>query len=586
MTYIVNFTETNNPNKAPITVVDQILNKQTSIALPGKKYYDYPPVIGENFLHLLENFARSTPPGSAAGEGSPVQGQLWYDNSNNVLKVYDGSNWRESGSVKSSSSEPSNNILGDLWVNTVTKQLYLWSGTAWIMVGPQTSGAVSKTGLEIDVLQDDSVPVPLSHDVVKIYSQNNLIAIISKDQFTPKIALSGFTKIYQGITLSTVDKANASAPTKFWGVASEADALRIKNTAIPATNFVRTDQSNTLTASLLINSEGGISIKDFNIRAPSSESKIQFLSSGPGKSFEFTVRSFDNNKSSSVLYVDAAERVGINTVSPTASLDIIGNTKISDTLRVNSIHDTNSIVTAGGITIGKQVLIGGDTSLSGTIKFNRSTEGAVIEPSQNINSEKYDIGSNTKKFRNVYARTFYGDLNGSFTGDIVGNVTGSAGKLATSTAFTISGDVISSGFAFNGESGGTATFNSTLSPTAIASRTPSTTIESTDELLLNRVGAGLIKQTRSDFVAAIGAVPIGGIVPYLGVITTDNTVPPRFKLCDGRILSKNTFPELFLVIGYTYDVGLTGSINFKIPDLRNQFSESTINYIVYTGVLA
>ena len=84
MAYKINFTDqVANPNG--ITIADQDLNTQTSLTFVGKNYPGYAQVIGENFLHLLENFANN----SAPSREKSVPGQLWYDTNatNPQLKV-------------------------------------------------------------------------------------------------------------------------------------------------------------------------------------------------------------------------------------------------------------------------------------------------------------------------------------------------------------------------------------------------------------------------------------------------------------------------------------------------------------------
>lgn len=63
----------------------------TSIALVGRNFAGYGEYLNENMVHMLENFASSSQP------NSPLEGQLWYDSSTRLLKVYDGSNFVSSG---------------------------------------------------------------------------------------------------------------------------------------------------------------------------------------------------------------------------------------------------------------------------------------------------------------------------------------------------------------------------------------------------------------------------------------------------------------------------------------------------------
>jgi len=59
-------------------------------------------------------------------------------------------------------------------------------------------------------------------------------------------------------------------------------------------------------------------------------------------------------------------------------------------------------------------------------------------------------------------------------------------------------------------------------------------------------------------------VPTGSIITF-----PINIVPTGFLECNGAILSRTTYADLFAVIGTTY--GYTSSSNFKLPDLRGEF---------------
>jgi len=64
------------------TIADGTINtSSTSLGLPGRNYAGYGQTLDTNFVHLLENFADSTPP------SNPLQGQLWYNTNDNGLYV-------------------------------------------------------------------------------------------------------------------------------------------------------------------------------------------------------------------------------------------------------------------------------------------------------------------------------------------------------------------------------------------------------------------------------------------------------------------------------------------------------------------
>ena len=237
-------------NYPPLVVDDQQLNTDTSLTFVGKNYTGYSQFIAENFLHLLENFARPTPPGSEPTDtGSPIPGQLWYntgrtsDPAQPQLLICDESlNWVPAGNVHRGTSQPTNATLGDLWVDTSNQQLSLWSGSQWILVGPQFS-AGAQTGPYVgDPIPDTTAPIAVNHNVIKLVVADEIVAIISKDAFTPKSTIDGFATIKQGINISTKDfDGNGTVLNKLWGTAETASSLLVGNTAVASTNFLRSD---------------------------------------------------------------------------------------------------------------------------------------------------------------------------------------------------------------------------------------------------------------------------------------------------------------------------------------------------------
>jgi hypothetical protein len=61
----------------------------TSLNLVGKGFRNWGESVLENMLHMLENFASSTPP------SHPTVGQIWYDSTNKLVKVYYDAAWND-----------------------------------------------------------------------------------------------------------------------------------------------------------------------------------------------------------------------------------------------------------------------------------------------------------------------------------------------------------------------------------------------------------------------------------------------------------------------------------------------------------
>jgi microcystin-dependent protein len=583
MPYQVKFTETTNPAKPSLTVADQSINQETSLQFPGKNYAGYAPIIAENFLHLLENFAKNSAP------ANPVQGQLWYDNSagENILKVYDGTGWTPSGAVKKSATEPSvvNSTKGDLWVDTENQQVYVYSGSNWLLVGPQFSSGL-KTGPDVETITDT---VNVDHNIVSLFANNFRIAIISKESFTPKTTIPGFSSIGQGINLSTVDSTSTTAPTKFWGTASVADSLNYNGSVVQANNFLRGDKESTTTFPLNVNNNGGISVgsnRSFNISTDANSAILSSLVSGNYIEFKL------NNAGASVtaVHIDPNGYVGVGpgNTNPQEALDVAGNIITDGDLIVQGTTDAvvlgqGSIQTNGGLSVTKQSQFGGDVSINGGIHFlnvdlnGDPTAGTVIQPSSDDATDLYDLGTSTRRFRNIYAQSFVGSFNGAFTGSLSGNISGSAAKLASPTRFRIRGDLSSiEDITFDGQlpqagsPSGYQIFQTTVTNDLIASKTVTTDSFLTDTMLVYRdgTGGGLKQVSKQKFISNIPTVPVGAIMPFAG-----STVPAGYLFCDGSELKIGDFSDLFSVVGYSYKTPaqLIGKATFALPDLRGRF---------------
>jgi hypothetical protein len=83
MPYSVNNTD----SSLNFTVQDGAIDNSTlAVSLIGTNAENYADDIARNDVHLLENFASTSAPVS----GTVLTGQLWYDKTDNVLKIYKG----------------------------------------------------------------------------------------------------------------------------------------------------------------------------------------------------------------------------------------------------------------------------------------------------------------------------------------------------------------------------------------------------------------------------------------------------------------------------------------------------------------
>lgn len=229
------------------TVADgQVDTLSSDLTLIGKNYSGFGEALNENLIKLLENFSSSSAP------VHPVRGQIWFDVTELKLKVYNGNGFVPVSSATIAGTRPTTLGVGDLWFNEIDKQLYFYDGTNTILLGPDYSVSQGLSGLKVvnilDTLNQNRV-------VTYLYTNGILLGIFSKDSFTPKLAIDGFTgSIEPGFNAGTLPGI------KFNVTASNADKLGNQS----ASSYVRNDTSNIINGQIIISSNLGLIIGDAN----------------------------------------------------------------------------------------------------------------------------------------------------------------------------------------------------------------------------------------------------------------------------------------------------------------------------------
>jgi microcystin-dependent protein len=470
--------------------------------------------------------------------------------------------WKAASNIQKSTTEPSveTSRVGELWVDTTNQQLYVFSGASWILVGPNFSSGLRSGPVVESVIDSDN----FDRVILTIFIDDVPVIIISKDSFTPKNSINGFTSIKTGINITSLDIGEGGFSPKFYGTAVAADSLNIGGTAIAAAKFLRTDTINTTEQAFNIRNNSGLTLGvdgTFSLTTSPTAAKIYNATSGSS----IDLQTNRNGVPSTVLKL-VNDTVGINVEAPDEALTVSGNIKSDGNLILtNAAESTNfsngSFRTAGGIAVTKNILVGKNLDVYG------STITTSVEPRE---TERYDSGSLTRRWNTVRTKTLIADtLVGALQGNIIGNAT-TATNLRFPTTFRMQGDITSASITFDGQVGGTTkTFETVITSGIISSKVePSPNVSLKDDyVLVFRSGEGLLKQTRNVFVGDLG-IPIGTILPYAGA-----TAPYGYLLCDGSEQEISKYRDLYNIIGTTYGTPFRGQsgLTFVLPDMRGRF---------------
>lgn len=339
-----------------VSVADGTIDNTTDIRLVGKNYAGYGEVQNENFLHLLENFANTTAPPKR------ITGQIWYDSGTKKLKFYDGARFKLASGAEASETAPSGLTAGDFWFDTAAKQLYCWSGTEFILVGPEAAPEFGSSAAIGQVVQDTG-GVP--NTIVRLVSGGDTIAVVSKTEFDLASAnpITGFSRIKKGITLVNTSATGSNAGVTFsdhifWGTSSAAKGL-INELG----QFIATD--NFVTAGNLA-FESQASFRDAGFLL-GDDSDIQFFMSD------------------------------------------------RDILLLDPLRDEDQAVISMNVA---------DQPITFRIKINDTDQANILKIRSNGifpgDTDEYKLGDTSKRWQEIHALTFIGNLTGNLTGNTSG----------------------------------------------------------------------------------------------------------------------------------------------------------------------
>ena len=342
-----------------VTLADGTIDVSTTdLALIGKGYAGFGEKLNENLIKLLENFNNTTAP------SNQMQGQLWYDKTNNQLNVYTGSKFKPVGSPTPSTTAPTNAVLGDEWFDITNNQYYIYNGTAWTLIGPTTVAGSGVTQFTSEVVEDNA---GVNKSILKMIANDIVVGVVSNQAFTPSssetngaaLIAAGFSTVAQGIQLSS-----SVASAKFRGTATDADGMA----GVAAANYLRSDSADTTTGQLSVQTDDGIRI-------------------GAGNDITMTLSSDDFTIAQTTQNKDIIFTVNDGGIT-TEALRIKGSTGRIEHLRVGdlTVDGTNTILNTQTLSVEDNIIElnrnissnAGMPNYTG-LKVNRGETSAVTE---------------------------------------------------------------------------------------------------------------------------------------------------------------------------------------------------------------
>ena len=307
-----------------VELVDGRLDiSSADIALIGKNYQGFGESINENFIKMLENFSNSTAP------VKPLKGQLWYDTATGRLKIYDGTTFRSTDSTIYASSQPSELIAGDIWIDGSKDQLLFWNGTEAILVGPGYTKNQLRSGDFVETIRDTTSQ---NRVIVKKYLNGSLYAIVSKETtaFTPFPAITGFDTLKQGYNISSV-----FSDFEWLGQASSAGKIVDElGNVFDQNSFLSAVVDDVTTGRLAIANDNGLSVgldTDLTIKVSGQTTLWQ----NNIQDADLKIDLKDVSGQYTAMYFDAdTKKIGVFKTNPAYTLDVTGDLRVTGDLLI------------------------------------------------------------------------------------------------------------------------------------------------------------------------------------------------------------------------------------------------------------
>ena len=355
---------------------------------------------------MLENFANDTPPLAT----STLTGQLWYDTSDGIFKVYDGTNWVQTGKVPVSETPPiGNQSDGNFYFDESIRKLKVYYNNGWY--DSSYAGEVSSS---YNTIPQGS---PL------LYGTHIRNIFLRRDSDGRDVPVLAITQSYDG--LNTIDIVNGTVNTRYGS--ETLIGLLSRNPTFTARDATTNSEEESLNFWDELNEPGGIGtlIKPgLNMRKDSTaEFPIASLAQRAQTSYALNLGSYGadgGNIMAANVFHHGADSL------PVANLtyDLGGPANVFAEVWVDDIYLSNALLANGNGNIS----IGTDNNpIQNIYVTNIEVDGNLI-----IEGDNVTIGGNTAPVDAIFVNAAYvyetlsvgnvdGDTNYVFPSSRAGN---------------------------------------------------------------------------------------------------------------------------------------------------------------------
>jgi hypothetical protein len=378
-------------NTTLVTVNDTELNNDFGISLVGRNYSGYGVYLNDNFVRLMENFAKATPP------LRPLAGQLWFDSVSKTINLYNGAGYKTLAPLSVGSTEPAAGprAVGDLWWDLENLQLKAYTSSTFAHTATMAVGNV--TEIKVDNTTDLQIG-----DYVTSSGGNITLATASRVEnilSTTNLIITNPATIASGETVTFYRGTG-------WNVVGPAYSIKQGVSGTVGKTLVDTNGLSHVVAITYVKDQPvAVYSKDQEFTPRNSDRVVGWSTIKPGLSL----------RGSGVTQVQRtvtayASGSLLSTVVPVSSLtDVgVGDYIISSNVSLGSgVRVTNLFVANSSILVDTNTIFGQDE----LIAFQRGTDIAFLLQGTSTNSQALDGVSPDRYARKDRDESFAGDVS-------------------------------------------------------------------------------------------------------------------------------------------------------------------------------